>query len=110
MVYFYSLLKTIQLYEKENCPNFAKIKSAKGKKGFILYNPITKTNFFRIYHADKSFTDYDLATYDLEVEIVDNRHELYEYEDDRSNRLDYSRRTRTPSPNATLTTINRKTL
>jgi hypothetical protein len=68
------------------------IKSAKGHKGFLLYNPITKQYFFRIYDPDdkSKFTDYDLCAEDIEVEILSSDLELYEKPE--RNRLDYSRK------------------
>lgn len=72
------------------------IKSAKGKKGFLLYSSLTHKHFFRIYDPeDKSkFTDYDLCAEDIEIEILDGFTELYEGED--RNRLDWSRKTLDP--------------
>ncbi len=68
------------------------IETAKGKKGFLLYSPITQKHFFRVYDPeDKSkFVDYDLYAEDIEIEILDGFTELCEGED--GNRLDYSRR------------------
>lgn len=64
-------------------------KSAKGVKGFLLYNPFTKKHFFRVYdHKDKSiFTDYDLIAEDIEIELISDFNSLYEGE---RNKLDYS--------------------
>ena len=58
----------------------------------MLYSPFTQKHFFRIYHEDKSFTDYKICAEDIEVQILDDAIELYETEDEGKNRLDFSRR------------------
>lgn len=65
---------------------------AKGKKGFLLYNPFSKNYFFRIYDpVDKSkFTDYRLAAEDIEVEIVADGLSLYASDGDERSLLDWS--------------------
>lgn len=54
-------------------------KPAKGTKGFILRS-MDGGPVFRVYHADKTFTDYDLLHYDLEVEILDEDAHFYHYD------------------------------
>lgn len=66
------------------------IKNAEGVRGFLLYSPFTHKHFFRIYHEDKSFTDYDVCAEDIEIQILDSSIELYETPE--RNRLDWSRR------------------
>lgn len=43
---------------------------AKGTKGFILYSPIDRNYFFRIYGNNHHFVDYKINCEELEVEIV----------------------------------------
>jgi len=61
--------------------------NAKGKRGFILYSPIEKRYFFRIYHGD-TFTDYDINAEEIEIEIIGDWTSLYESEE--YNKLDFS--------------------
>lgn len=67
--------------------------SAKGKRGFLLYNPFTGKHFFRIYESDdkRKFTDYKVCAEDIEIEILAGGLSLYksDNEDERS-RLDWS--------------------
>lgn len=65
---------------------------AKGKKGFLLYSPVTEKHFFRVYDSlvFGTYKDYDLCAEDIEVEILDRHLVLCEGED--RNRLDYSRK------------------
>ena len=65
-------------------------KPAKGTKGFILYSPFDKGFFFRIYHDDDTFIDYDINTEELEVEIISDWNSFYEYPDKKLNILDWS--------------------
>lgn len=46
---------------------------AKGVKGFLLYSPVTKGYFFRVYDPEdrSNFKDYKLAADDIEIEILD---------------------------------------
>jgi hypothetical protein len=60
---------------------------AKGKRGFLLYSPIRKEYFFRIYDGE-NFTDYNLLAEEIEIEIVGNSISLYENEE--RNNLDFS--------------------
>ena len=52
---------------------------AKGQKGFLLYNPFEKRYFFRVYDSEnkRKFADYKLCAEDIEIEIIDDRLELY---------------------------------
>lgn len=56
-----------------------KATSANQVTGFIIR--VGDTYMFRVYHEDKSFTDYDILHYDLEVKIVDPDAYLYEFDD-----------------------------
>lgn len=51
-----------------------KEKSAKGLKGFIMFDPIRKDTFFRVYHNVQThdFTDYTLYNHAFKVEIIDD--------------------------------------
>jgi hypothetical protein len=65
-------------------------KSAKEVRGFLLYNPFTEKQFFRVY-ADgdkKTYTDYKLAAEDIEIPLRGNGLSLFETTD--GNRLDWS--------------------
>ena len=70
----------------ENLLNY-KEKSAKGKRGFLLYSPIRQEYFFRIY-KDENFTDYNLLAEEIEIEIVGDWVSLHESEG--HNKLDFS--------------------
>lgn len=63
-------------------------KSANGVKGTIHFCP-EKGHWFRIYHEDKSYTDYDLNHYDLTVRIEDNYTSLFENVVTGNNTLSY---------------------
>jgi hypothetical protein len=68
-------------------------KTAKGVKGFMLWNPFSKEYFFRVYdEQDKSkYQDYRLAADDIEVELLDSYISLYDSgEGGCMNKLDYS--------------------
>lgn len=65
-------------------------KSAKGIRGYLLYNPFTHQHFFRIYNEDKTFVDYDVCAEDIAIQILDDGISLYQSED--RNRLDWSSR------------------
>jgi hypothetical protein len=47
----------------------AEVTDARGVRGFILRD-IDGSFFFRVYHEDKNFTDYELLHDDLEVVIT----------------------------------------
>ena len=64
-----------------------KEKSAKGKRGFLLYSPVRDGYFFRIYDGE-NFRDYDLVAEEIEVKIVEDCISLYESEE--RNILDFS--------------------
>ena len=66
-----------------------KEKPTKGVKGFILYSPFGKRYFFRIYHSQGQFTDYDIRAEEIEVELDGEWLSLYESENGR-NYLDWS--------------------
>ena len=66
-----------------------KAKSANGVKGFLIYVHGTSNFQFRVYHEDKSFTDYDILHSDLCVKIDDK--DAYFYHDKHGrNILDHS--------------------
>ena len=45
-------------------------KPAIGERGFLIRG-IDDQVWFRIYHPDKSFTDYELTHHDCEIVIID---------------------------------------
>ena len=68
-----------------------KATSANGVTGFIIR--VGDTYMFRVYHEGKpfepkTFTDYDILHYDLEVRIMDPDAYLYEFDD--HTQLDHS--------------------
>ena len=69
-----------------NVTNYSEI-GAKDKKGFLLYSPIRKEYFFRIYNG-KNFKDYSLLAEEIEIKILDDSISLYENEE--RNILDFS--------------------
>lgn len=64
----------------------AKVSPADGFEG-LLCRSVDGSYFFRIYHEDGAFTDYDLRHYDLVITIHDESAFLYELPN--SNVLDY---------------------
>lgn len=74
-------------------------KSAKGIKGFLLYNAFRQEYFFRIYDPEVKgkFTDYEIDAEDIDVTIDSSAISLYESES--GNHLSWSSQTlgRTPS-------------
>lgn len=70
-----------------------KEKEAKNTKGYLLHDPFNKEKpyFFRVYHKDGSFSDYDLNIEELEIEILSNDASFYEDGDNK--RLDWSSKT-----------------
>lgn len=64
----------------------AKVNPADGLEGFLCRS-IDGSYFFRIYHEDGAFTDYDVRHYDLVITIHDESVFLYELPD--GNVLDY---------------------
>lgn len=65
---------------------------SKGVKGFLLYSPVIRGFFFRVYDVeDKSkFKDYKLCAEDIEVEIIDRFTVLKDGVDGELGRLDYN--------------------
>lgn len=57
-----------------------KEKKSKGIKGFLLYNPITKKHFFRVYNKKDptKFKDYKLTAEDIEIKLLSNFNALIE--------------------------------
>ena len=41
-----------------------------GQRGFLIRG-IGDQIWFRVYHADRNFTDYDITHYDCEIVIID---------------------------------------
>lgn len=68
-----------------------KEKPTKGIKGFIysLFRKETGNYFFRIYHSQGQFTDYDIRAEEIEVELSGEWLSLYESENG-ENYLDWS--------------------
>lgn len=60
---------------------------SKGIKGYIL-SSFDNRCFFRVYHTDGDFTDYDINCEELEVELLSDWISLYESEN--KNILDWS--------------------
>lgn len=61
-------------------------KSAKNVQGFFLWDYEEDEYFFRVYGENHEFTDYNVASEDIEVTINSN---LSLYEDEDGNKLDY---------------------
>lgn len=57
-----------------------KEKPAKGIKGFLLYSPLTKDYFFRVYNKKdkRKFTDYQITAEDIEIKILSRFNALIE--------------------------------
>lgn len=57
-----------------------KEKKSKGIKGFLLYNPITKNYFFRVYKKKDptKFDDYKITAEDIEIKLLSNFNALIE--------------------------------
>lgn len=70
-----------------------KEKKAKGIKGRLLYSPVNKNHFFRVYDKKdpKQFKDYKITAEDIDIELISNYNALIEF-DSGSNILDYSSR------------------
>lgn len=66
-------------------------KPAQGTKGYFLYSPFGEKfrYFFRIYHENGEFTDYDIRCEEIEVELLCDSLSLYSM-DDGSKVLDWS--------------------
>lgn len=69
-----------------------KEKSAKGVKGFLLYSPLTKDYFFRVYNKKdpSKFKDYKLTAEDIHIELLSDCNALIEKQGKRY--LDYSKK------------------
>ena len=66
---------------------------ADGLKGWILYSPVTKKHFFRVYNEDKtSFEDFDICAEDICVEICDEGNFISLYRREEGGKIDYSSR------------------
>lgn len=52
---------------------------SQGAKGYFLYNPLEY--FFRVYHENGEFTDYDIFCEELEVELLSDWVSFYERAD-----------------------------
>ena len=69
---------------------------AKNVEGVLLYNPFENKYFFRIYHDKKvdenirENTDYKLCAEDIRITITDKYTSLYENEEGKENKLEYS--------------------
>jgi len=62
-------------------------KTAKNKKGFLLYSPFREAYFLRIYDGD-NFKDYELFAEEIEIQLIDKWISLYESEE--KNKVDFS--------------------
>lgn len=69
-----------------------KEKPAKGVKGFLLYSPLTKDYFFRVYNKKNlgKFKDYKLTAEDIQIELLSDCNALVEKQGKRY--LDYRKR------------------
>jgi hypothetical protein len=67
--------------------DITEVRSAAGQKGYLLFNPLTKTHFFRVYDKG-AYTDYDLCASDIEIQIVDKHVNLCQ---GIKNKIDYKR-------------------
>jgi hypothetical protein len=67
-------------------------KSAKGVKGFLLYNPFQKCHIFRVYDKQnkKEFIDYKIIAEDIEIKINSDFYALIKQNDHYF--LDYSKK------------------
>lgn len=70
----------------------SKEKLAKGIRGFLLYSPLTKTHFFRVYKKKDptKFKDYTITAEDIEIELCSNFNALVEKNGKRY--LDYNKK------------------
>jgi hypothetical protein len=50
----------------------AEVTDANGVHGFLLRSAVDNSFFFRVYHGNGEFTDYDIRHHDLEVTIADD--------------------------------------
>jgi hypothetical protein len=58
-----------------------KEKSAKGVKGFLLYSPLDKGHFFRVYSKKNpnKYKDYRITAEDIEIKLLSNFNSLIEF-------------------------------
>ncbi len=66
-------------------------KSALNQTGVLIYSPLEKKYYFRVYQEDKTFTDYNLCAEDIKITITDKHLTLYQNGEE--SKLDYSRKT-----------------
>jgi hypothetical protein len=60
----------------------ATVTNAGGVHGFLLRNAVENSFFFRVYHDDGEFTDYEIHHDDLEVTItLDALASFYQFDD-----------------------------
>ena len=57
--------------------------SAKNTRGYLLYNPISQSHFFRIHDKKNpsNFTDYNITAEDIEIQLLSDFNALVENED-----------------------------
>lgn len=75
-------------------------KEAKGTKGYLFFNIFTKKYFLRVYNEqdvetrkklnDYTYKDYRLSSEEIGIEILSGGLSLYEDEDGKNNKLDWS--------------------
>jgi hypothetical protein len=65
--------------------------SAQNITGYLLYSPIGKSHFFRIYDKKNpsNFTDYKITAEDIEIKLLSHFNALIENEDG-TKTLDYN--------------------
>lgn len=68
-------------------------KLAIGQRGFLIRG-VGDDIWFRVYHPDKSFTDYDITHHDCEIVIIDPSAALIRH--DAGDFLDYTTESMTP--------------
>jgi len=58
-----------------------KEKSAKGIRGFLLYSPLHKNYFFRVYSKKNpnKFKDYKITAEDIEIKLLSDFNSLIEF-------------------------------
>jgi len=66
-------------------------KNANGTKGFLMWSPQAKDFVFRVYHKDKTFTDYRILCEELELTINSDHYSLYST--DNRKYIDFSTKT-----------------
>jgi hypothetical protein len=60
-----------------------KEQSAKNIRGYLLYDPISKSHFFRVHDKKdpSNFTDYKITAEDIEIQLLSDFNALVEKED-----------------------------